>query len=1487
MAPTFFIDKTSIDYEYVTISDSKTESVIITNTSLVETDLIISNVSTDNDKFRETVTSFTLKKDEALNIPVVFIPEDTSTQIGKLTIETNAGNAEVNLAGIGLAAPNIGISIDSLYFGKVGLSSSVIKKFTIYNYGTVTLNVSQILSDDLKFVSNKNFAIISSSDNSEVSIEYTPTNPQVDLGILTILSDDPDSPSLTVDLSGEGISPEIVVDDLDFLKVGINTTKEEILTISNGGDVQLEISNITINDLRFSISETFPIIIGTSSSTNITVSFTPDVIGAISGIMTISSNDFDNSNKEIELRGEGVSPEININPSFLDFGDVKISTSLQSDVLISNLGQSELVISQINISNPHFSTVVTSLSVQPSQTEVLAITFSPLDLFLQTGIVTLVNNDLDESNIVINVSGIGAQPSIVVDTNDIDFSDVALNNTKEHILDVSNNGAVDLEITMGAGPTPVFSISPVSLIIGSNETKQLTVSFTPNAYNSFNGTLTVNTNDPNNLSIGINLLGNGVQIPSANTSTTSLDFGEVSTSDSRTKVFTLGNTGVADLEYSISISTNPVYTASPSSGTVIPGNSQTVSVVFDPSSSGSYSATLVITTNDPNNPTITISLSGSTIVGTLSWQQLDLEDLVPDPIKEAAQKIADFAQVLTGVLNVLQTILDAIKAFIISTEDPLKVLIELIKTLVDNLISDLKASGLYFLQIFPGDARIDPIRTPQYFRDSKIDLTNPDLPDSIVNKYQEQIDAGDTEVTPDDEDKKLIYGVTSDPLSSIKGGSAAFTSKILYSFDDPGDGGRPQFSETSKAGAIAIAADSGDIGNILESVKRISNIFKMEFQAQYNPPTNITAIGGDSNVRLTYSPNDGLLPNAYLIFRSEVAGGELKYEEPFIDFKVYWKDIQGRFVTRYELKYVVTLEEQLADIFNVTKDEADSMLRNAGYYIRGLLTNIQQLFAMKFITEDTEDVENGKTYFYVISAATIRDPNSPDSLDNAKSFVKANLDYSDQLIRVDKNGSWDGPLTSQESGVLVFSPFSSEVSASPSSAFGSVEGSLARCRNYRCDFRSSEKQVSSVTAAEENKTIERDLRFVPIRSSMEIQLKRLITTLGRSRYTYVDIPSKDYVLNGKKITFTRTNFFKTNDEITIEYDYEKELKTIEVTNKYQKVTGSGGDANVVIFNLNKSPIDGSSITNDSIFDISPSHIYIPSGTSVSVLDAGDGKIKITFFSMTGPLINTTINFSVTYSYYPEYKNSENFRCINPEFFKFYFDFVKCDDGTTLCPGYDDANCFYNDGSTRSLTKTMTTGCSNLGTSMRRITTFENGQRVTLPENILYATFWDAFYCQNGIMAQRCDGYSKTDPRAGYKGVPPDWINYTVIDLFPFLNNILKIMEKILESLLGGTEKITDSILSFIDLIQKKIDRLRLFIDRIQNVLSIIDQDFSGPGFFILKIPYDVGGNDYLKESIQKAQNGPDSDAFGYTAGVVMVYGGPSAEAIEKALDILF
>lgn len=104
-----------------------------------------------------------------------------------------------------------------------------------------------------------------------------------------------------------------------------------------------------------------------------------------------------------------------------------------------------------------------------------------------------------------------------------------------------------------------------------------------------------------------------VPVPDISVSTTLVAFGSVDVGTSDTETVTVSNVGNANLSITMAITgTNAnQFSVAPTSQTISPAGSYGLVVTFSPTSTGAKSATLTITSNDPDEPTVNVALSGT------------------------------------------------------------------------------------------------------------------------------------------------------------------------------------------------------------------------------------------------------------------------------------------------------------------------------------------------------------------------------------------------------------------------------------------------------------------------------------------------------------------------------------------------------------------------------------------------------------------------------------------------------------------------------------------------------------------------------------------------------------------------------------------------------------------------------------------------------------------------------------------------------------
>jgi hypothetical protein len=215
----------------------------------------------------------------------------------------------------------------------------------------------------------------------------------------------------------------------------------------------------------------------------------------------------------------------------------------------------------------------------------------------------------------------------------VDFATVNGGDTATRTITITNNGLADmnvLSVRLGGGSSSNFSLPAVQThaTIPPSGSLSITVQFSsPYSAAVYSGSVVVDIDDPQpryTYTIPIQATAGN---PTATLNKSSINFGGVATDD-RTSPNTvndtvsLSNTGTANLVlYSIATTTPDFTATSPVSlpATIAPGSQITLGVAFNPSAPGAETGTLSVNTNDPVNPTIQASLSGTGLVPALSF----------------------------------------------------------------------------------------------------------------------------------------------------------------------------------------------------------------------------------------------------------------------------------------------------------------------------------------------------------------------------------------------------------------------------------------------------------------------------------------------------------------------------------------------------------------------------------------------------------------------------------------------------------------------------------------------------------------------------------------------------------------------------------------------------------------------------------------------------------------------------------------------------
>ena len=588
-------------------------------------------------------------------VEVTYAPSNAGPDAGQVTIPSNDPDEPVvalDLDGEELPEPDIEVDPLLVDFGQVDVGQTSVQTVSVSNVGTAALDVSSLSlsgSAEFSWTSATLPGTVSPGQTRTVLVTYTPVDELTDTGTLTVASDDPDEPAVDVSLLGSASpQPDIDVDPwtLDFGDVLVDAVATELVTISNVGDADLELFNCSFGGAPVFWISSNPAgtVLGPGDSVDLELSFQPYAEAAYTGLIQIDSNDPDEPQVQVDVYGGGIAPDIDLQPTSLNFGQVGIGVTVVLDAEIWNLGSADLNLGTLVLS----ASAEFTLSVDPSTEVVLpgdhtvvSVSYTPVDQLADTGDVEIPSDDPDEPTVTLLVGGQHEpMPDIDVDPLLVDFGQVDVGQTSYEWVTVSNVGSGNLTVGLPVlSGSNEFSLSagafPTTLVPGASQT--FMVVYSPLDMTADTGQVTVTSDDPDEPSVVVDLQGSPVPEPDIDVDPVALQYGQVQVGFSLALTSTISNTGNADLELgalSLVGSSDFAITVDPSNQTLAPGGSTTVEATYTPTNAGSDQAQIQIPSNDPDEPTVSVDLTGA---------EEPVPDIVVDPL------LIDFGQVDLGM----------------------------------------------------------------------------------------------------------------------------------------------------------------------------------------------------------------------------------------------------------------------------------------------------------------------------------------------------------------------------------------------------------------------------------------------------------------------------------------------------------------------------------------------------------------------------------------------------------------------------------------------------------------------------------------------------------------------------------------------------------------------------------------------------------------------------------------------------------------------
>ncbi|HTS50288.1 MAG TPA: choice-of-anchor D domain-containing protein [Bryobacteraceae bacterium] len=553
---------------------------------------------------------------------------------------TGPGTLTIPGGGTG-GTPTI-VTSSGVNFSSVAQSASKQANLTVKNTGNAPLNVTNVTGSGAFSVISATTFTVPAGSSSIVMLQFNPTTAGGQTGTVTIASNDPVQPNLSVPVWGNAYAPSNVLTSDSFNR-------------ANAAECALGQSDLALGGTtRYYYLPDWP---GTSAPAGASISggvLANNSSGAWGGVQLTTSSDTCNT-----ARGASLAPDLDIvvdvyvpmtgsyitdaGPYFRSRAAAPgdgLGGGTSSGYWTEVFSTGQVVVNQLNpfgviaqtaIPASFDSTLVHTLEAHVQGTSLQVTLDGTLQTFTQNGATTTTvtvstaSNDgsagisfgaqmnpglaagQTASNLVISSVGSAVGiPTISAPTTPLAFNNVAVGQISTLTLNVQNTGSAALTVNPVTITNPVFGLMTptIPITVQPGATTQVTLTFAPQSSGLQTATVTINSNDPAHPVVAVTLSGTGTGSP-----TNLLAYSNVVVGQSEMGTLTFTNTGTTPIVFTGFNTTNAAFVVtSPAASTTQPytlGGGQSVPVVvsFTPSAYTVYNATLNLVTAAGNYTT--------------------------------------------------------------------------------------------------------------------------------------------------------------------------------------------------------------------------------------------------------------------------------------------------------------------------------------------------------------------------------------------------------------------------------------------------------------------------------------------------------------------------------------------------------------------------------------------------------------------------------------------------------------------------------------------------------------------------------------------------------------------------------------------------------------------------------------------------------------------------------------------------------------------
>ena len=299
----------------------------------------------------------------------------------------------------------------------------------------------------------------------------------------------------------------------------------------------------------------------------------------------------------------------------LAFDTTGVGGSSEQTLEVHNIGTGPLTLTEFSFSGAgrrDYQGQETLPTIDAGGIETVTVIFSPSRKGARSAVL-FVESDAGSKGIDVTGFAVEGGPEISLSASTLSLETVKIGeNAVQGTITITNPGVSNLSvtgITLEGADVSEFDVSPTSATIAPGGSETITITFDPAAIGNKSITMLVDHNAGDQLTVDLTAVAEGGPVLSLPTDVVSFDGVEAETTDQGS--FTITNPGTEDLSITaITVEGTHAseYEVSTTQVTIASGGSETITVIFSPTSSGTKSASLLIDHN-AGDPTI-VRLSG-------------------------------------------------------------------------------------------------------------------------------------------------------------------------------------------------------------------------------------------------------------------------------------------------------------------------------------------------------------------------------------------------------------------------------------------------------------------------------------------------------------------------------------------------------------------------------------------------------------------------------------------------------------------------------------------------------------------------------------------------------------------------------------------------------------------------------------------------------------------------------------------------------------